>query len=318
MGDSLVLGTVVAPSGIVLVYDFGNLGWWREYAETPGGDACVDLVFGGPDAARAAAQWGAPTMRIHDIPSASAETARAHALARLAKEGFDVTLESAPPLSPLERVQTALASASVACVPLGGLNGVAVKGVPSTTLAVRGEREASGRWARVVLDVSAGETARTDECGSVFVDWARLGLADPTALDGWRHDEATDGRADFVFWGRDAAEAAKVFTAPEIESGTFGWVDRTIDEIVALGRPVNEWKTANEKKMATDFRPHSDHYRLMSQVRGSATESGVLDLGPARMCGFMTSWGDGVFPVLVDRDAQGEIVRVRIELAPRE
>lgn len=318
MGESLTLGTVIAPSGTVLVYDFGNLGWWRAFDQTPSGDPCVDLVFGGPDAERAATHWGAPSSRIHDVPEASAATASANAVARLAKEGFTVTLATAPPLSPIARIRAALARAPHACLSFGGLTGIAVSGVPTTPLTVRGEKDESGRWAQVVLDVREGALARTDDAGRVFVDWARLAFVDPAALDGWRHDEATDGRADFVFWGRDAAEAAKVFEAPALDASTFGWVDRTVAEIVALGRPVNEWKTTNEKKMATDFRPHSDHYRLMARVRTTPTESGTLALGEASMCGFMTSWGDGAFPVLVDRDADGSVLRVRVELAPTE
>ncbi len=318
MTESLALGTVIAPSGTVLLYDFGNLGWWRAFDETPSGDPCVDLVFGGADAERAAAHWGAPSSRIHDVPEASAAMASGNAVARLAKEGFTVTLTSAAPLAPLERIRVALARAPHACLSFGGLTGVAVSGVPAGPLTVRGEKDESGRWAQVVLDVREGELARTDDAGRVLVDWARLAFVDPTALDAWRHDETTDGRADFVFWGKDAAEAAKVFSAPELEAGTFGWVDRTVEEIVTLGRPVNEWKATNEKKMATDFRPHSDHYRLMARVRATTTESGTLALGEASMCGFMTSWGDGAFPVLVDRDAEGRVLRVRVALAPTD
>ena len=36
----------------------------------------------------------------------------------------------------------------------------------------------------------------------------------------------------------------------------------------------------------------------------------------AQMCGFMTTWGDGMFPVVRELGAGGQLVRIRIELAP--
>jgi hypothetical protein len=67
-------------------------------------------------------------------------------------------------------------------------------------------------------------------------------------------------------------------------------------------------------KFALDFRPHSHHYRVMEQVRGSTTESGTIQLGGAVLCGFMTSWGDGIFPIGRDLDADGHLVGLRIEI----
>ncbi|MBC8068576.1 MAG: hypothetical protein IAG13_09615 [Deltaproteobacteria bacterium] len=46
----------------------------------------------------------------------------------------------------------------------------------------------------------------------------------------------------------------------------------------------------------------------------SATGSGELELADGRVCVFATSWGDGVFPVFVDRDRSGQPVRVRVRL----
>jgi hypothetical protein len=65
---------------------------------------------------------------------------------------------------------------------------------------------------------------------------------------------------------------------------------------------------------ATDFRPHSHHYYAMRQVRSTPTESGMIDVGGARMCVFMTSWGDGIYPVVCDLDENGLLLRVRLEL----
>ena len=55
---------------------------------------------------------------------------------------------------------------------------------------------------------------------------------------------------------------------------------------------------------------------MMAQVRRSPNigGSGTLAVGGALLCGFETTWGDGAFPVLTDRDAAGGLVRVRIDL----
>ena len=41
----------------------------------------------------------------------------------------------------------------------------------------------------------------------------------------------------------------------------------------------------------------------------------VVELGGATLCGFFTGVGDGVFPVEVHRDDDGEVTRVRVVLA---
>lgn len=46
----------------------------------------------------------------------------------------------------------------------------------------------------------------------------------------------------------------------------------------------------------------------------SATGSGELELAGGRVCVLATSWGEGVFPVYVDRDRSGQAVRVRVRL----
>jgi hypothetical protein len=50
----------------------------------------------------------------------------------------------------------------------------------------------------------------------------------------------------------------------------------------------------------------------MRQVRASETGSGTIEVGGARILFTLTSWGDGFFPVYADRDAEGELVAVRV------
>ena len=43
-------------------------------------------------------------------------------------------------------------------------------------------------------------------------------------------------------------------------------------------------------------------------------EVGVLALAGARLLGLSTSWGDGLFPIWVDRDKAGGVIAIRLEL----
>lgn len=47
-------------------------------------------------------------------------------------------------------------------------------------------------------------------------------------------------------------------------------------------------------------------------MRASDTHSGVLELAGAQVCAFFT-FGTGSVPVLCDRHADGEILRLRID-----
>ncbi len=72
------------------------------------------------------------------------------------------------------------------------------------------------------------------------------------------------------------------------------------------------------KRFAYDFRPHTCHWALMEQLRNSETESGTIDLAGASVCGFMTTWGDGIFEVFRDFDSAGNPVAVRVDLGSDE
>ena len=201
---------------------------------------------------------------------------------------------------------------------------VVIEDVPKhVPLAVFGLRMPEGEfgsmWRAVYVDcVDQPRAARSDSPGQVVVDMARLIIADVDALDLWVHDESIDGRADFVFWGRDAESAAKQATAPALGDGTFGWIDLPIDRAMTLGGKVEEHRAARGLRFATDFRPHSHHYQVMRQVRASKTESGVISLGGATLCGFTTTWGDGVFPVMRDFDEAGNLTRFGVALGTKD
>ena len=56
----------------------------------------------------------------------------------------------------------------------------------------------------------------------------------------------------------------------------------------------------------------------MRQVRASTSESGAVELATAKLCGFMTSWGDAIFDILADRDAVGRLARRTIDCGSEE
>jgi hypothetical protein len=171
-----------------------------------------------------------------------------------------------------------------------------------------------GRMRRVVVACRDGAVARSERIGHVMVDFARLIVIDVDALGAWQHNEPLDGKADYVFWGRDAQSLARACGAPSLDEHMFGWVNVPIAEAREVRGKVRAMLDRNDWKVARDLRPHSHHHVLLEQVRATASASGEVVLGDARACGFATSWGDGIFEVHRDLDADGELVRLRIEL----
>ena len=207
---------------------------------------------------------------------------------------------------------------------IAGIQGVAIPGMPrDRALEVRGVRldggEFKGLWQAVYVDLQPGvEAARTVELGRVAVDTARLLFADADALGAWVHDEAIDGLADFVFWGQDAAKTAAATGAKDLGEATFGWADVPVEEAIEHGMDVEDHRDDEGLVFATDFRPHSHHHRMLSQMRDSADEAGTLALGPASLVAFFTMWGDGEFPVLLDLDADDRPVRCAVYFATKQ
>jgi hypothetical protein len=330
MPEKMKLGEVTVPSGTLLIVDAGYLGLWchdrpPHIPRGALGDAelehkandSVDLRIEGPDAIAAGTsfhrQWHPGY--LYDIPRdalPSLEGAfRRHVLSHHWKAHLVILPER---VSHLHRVELALQQGQGAgYVQISGLGCVAVGEVlQDRAFEIVGERKEPGRWRCVSVEVRPGlEVAKSEVLGQVMVDRARLLIGDVDALGSWVHEASLDGKADLVFWGADAEEAAKKFDAPLLPEGVHGWIDLPVDEAEARGEKVQ----ALGLKLAIDFRPHSHHFQLMAQVRASESESGTLTVGGARMCGFMTTWGDGMFPVIRELGPGGELVRFRIELS---
>ncbi len=194
-----------------------------------------------------------------------------------------------------------------------------IEGLPrERVLAVHAVRVGEGRWAdlwdHVAIAVSDAPIASSTVIGDAMVDFARVLLIDEYIADEWLHSRSIDGRADFVFWGRDAADMAGELGAPDLGEGQYGWRDLDVDTVIRHGTAAEALKEARDFKLATDFRPHSHHWQALEAARAAPTQSSTIDVADARVCLFFTRWGDGLFPVFLDLAADGSIVQVRIQL----
>lgn len=317
-----LLGEVTVPSGVLVVVDAGLLWIWdgsrpEDLPET------VDFRVEGPDAEEAGRRFDRSwhPHYWYDVPRDAADDARQRFADFVASEGLAAELvEVRGGVPHRRRIDLALEyGGRFASVEFFGVRAPVVAAVPTDrSLPVYGfrmqEEELSDRWRWITLEIGDGETARDEEAGVVAVDEARLMFADADALQHWRHDEPLDGRADYVFWGRDAADAAALHRAPELAPGEYGWVDLPVEETVDRGAAVEASREREGWTFAVDFRPHSHHHRVLREMRSAATGSGVIEVAGAKMCAFFTSWGDGSFPIRADLDDAGRLLRLRLDL----
>lgn len=211
------------------------------------------------------------------------------------------------------------ALALVASGQLAEVPDVRIAGLPrDRPLRVVGQRLAhgdfAGAWDSFRVLVTDAAPASSERVGEVIVDFARVLFADASIAQHWKHDEPIDGRADFVFWGRDAEALAKAVGAPVVDAGSYGWVDRPVDEVIALGTRAEALQTSSGFRLATDYRPHSHHYQALALARASPVEAASLDVDGLRVCLAFTGCGDGVFPVFAERDGAGQLCGVRVQL----
>ncbi len=326
------LGQVSCPSGILLILD-GGLAWmwshdrqpllpdWSEISSTA--NSSVDVALRGPDALVAGLTFDRSNhpLFLYDQPRDGLGQIEDAFSSLLRERGLAARLEPLPERVPhRKRVELSLEHGrGRGVVDFHGMWAAAIGDLPRDrafpVLAQRMSGPDEDRWRRIWIDVRQGEIASSCTIGHVLVDEARLMAVDTDALGAWDDHEPLDGRADFVFWGRDAAAVANELDAPEVpgEPDQFGWLNLPLDDALERGQGVEAARGA-DRKFATDFRPHTHHWQVMRDVRSSPTESGVLELAGAQLCMFMTSWGDGGFPVEADLDASGQVVRIRIEV----
>jgi hypothetical protein len=337
---AVLIGHVTAPSGTLLLLDAGMVGIWssdREPTVDPeklGAELAsalnerVDLRAHGRDAIEAVRRFDSASGRppyLFDMPR-GAVLRVIHSFAEMAQaHGLDAALEITPQRVPHRTRVTELLAATPGLVeiPFHEMWAVGLDGMPmDRRIPLYGTRmpagsDHAGCWASVWLQLSDAPVVRSDASATVLVERARLLFSDADALGAWKHDEPIDGRIDVVFWGRDAAAAARESAANKLSlpgQDAFGWVDCHPDDAIEVYNRVEALKGSG-LKFALDFRPHSHAFTLLEQIRATETESGEVEVGGALLCGFATTWGDGVFEVHRDVSADGSVARVRIEMA---
>jgi PDZ domain len=328
------LGQVTCPSGTLLVLDMGLLGEWshdKAHEANPDlgmtGQRFVDLEVIGPDALRAASLVsGEAAIPLYDVPEAAYEALAERFSERAKAAGLLARLQKSSARVPHgQRVGRALAMGLRSGeVPFHVGNAIFLRDVPADRkLEVRGVRcggDDDGRWSSVSLVFSEAPVARREKLGSVVVEQARLMFADLGALGAWVHEETLDGKEDIVFWGKDAEEFGAEPGITPLGDGQYGWLDvrrETLDDPTkkAIARVA---QAAQNRRLCVDVRPHSHHYAVLKHIWSTPTESGSAEVGGATVCGFMTTWGDGVFDVFEELDADGRLAKVTIELGAEE
>lgn len=202
--------------------------------------------------------------------------------------------------------------------------GLLVIAVPKTTLAVLGETNgrsgAAASWQRIKIVVDPASSneptiavAASRLLGHVPIDLAQLAAMDAVALTSWQHEASADGKADIIFWGKDAAGLAALLAAPSHRDG-YGWCDVPLAQAEQLADKIAIKKHDHHWQVSAQIRPHSDYFGLAEVARASETRTGSAALGTG------TAWlglsmPTGAFPVFVDEDASGRLLQVRIEFS---
>ena len=337
MTERIRLGTVIAPSGVLVVIDPGyaalwahtekdfdrDEGWSFEEKTMETARTGVDIRITGQDAAEAGRrfnrQWHC--LWLYDIPEAGMDTLERSFRDVIDAHNLDAVLEiNSRRIPHRERVDYAVAQGGGAGeIQVHGVMNAVCGGIPSDSeLAVYAEfmpeDENETRWRRVYVEIALGrEIASSERIGGTGVDWARLMFVDADALGAWGQGELLDGLADLIFWGADAKAAARAVGASSLDDVRFGWRDIPVDEVDARETMVSAAAEKHGFKFAMACWPHSNHWRLMREVWDSPHEAASIDLGLSRLCGFMTSWGDAIFDVLAERDAEGGLVRLTVD-----
>jgi len=176
-----------------------------------------------------------------------------------------------------------------------------------------GKGRFSDCWDHVAVELAAGDVQYSKKLGEAGVDFARLVCMDHGALDHWQHEDSLDGKADFVFWGRDEAPLARATGAKKASEG-WGWVDLPVEEAEKKADLAARLKSDNGWLFAADYRPHTHHYYALAKARSSPRGAGTLEVAGTQLLLFFTSWGDGVFPIYLDLDVSDQPVQLRVQL----
>jgi hypothetical protein len=235
--------------------------------------ASTDFEIVGADAEAAARSFDRqPGRTLYDIPHHAAAEFTAMFDAHCREQGLDATLRPFDARFPTETARGArwaVTSLSAAC------RWCASEGLPTDRpLPVTTTPAAGYEWREIRVGIADAPVAGTHRIGDIGVDRARFAIGDADALNSWIHEHAIDGRADVVFWGRDADEVAARIGAPRL-SDEHGWVDLPVAEAVARAHELDALRSSPDgPRFAFDFSPHSHHWQVMAGVRAADHEAG--------------------------------------------
>jgi len=322
--ERIKLGDVELPSGELMILDPGLGRFWRHDGEPrsprAADPATVDVRFVGRDAVQAGRTFDRSFHPEFYYDVASVEKVSELFAAHCRERGLQAQLQVLDRKVPhVERARRALEyGGGLGVVEFNGIWGVVVGGLPHGPIPVVGsllDGELAQRFRSVdlVIDERAA-VARSETVTGVMVDHGQLLCAGLGPLGAFKMWESLDGLADFVFWGRDAAPLAAASQAPELDDGLFGWTDLPMARVGEHAGPIQQRIHEEKLGVNVDYRPHCNLERLNAQIRSSDERNGRLVLDSARTCGFDNRWGDGIFPVIRDLDAQGRTIRVRMDV----
>jgi hypothetical protein len=322
MTKDVTLGEITCPSGELVLMDGGYLRLWsgdRAPAQQRPDDIppAVDFEIVGTDADVAARSFDRQAGRtLYDVPERDAaefttsfdEHCREHHYAAALRR-FDGQVPHR------ERVRRAIAGGDPSFL-VSGVPVIAVGGVPSgRPLRVTASPDEEWGWQHIRIEAGAGPVTQRHELDRVGVDNARFVFADAGALNAWVHEDAIDGMADVVFWGRDENAVATEFGASRVGADGSGWLDVPLHEAYEKAVGLDTLRNSSAgRRFNFDFRPHSHHWQVMAGVRAAEHEAATIHVGGADIMFAMTSVGDGFFPAHVETDRHGELVAIQITI----
>jgi len=337
--DKFHLGEITCPSGVLVIIDMGYMRFWSGRHEPlprldeiddpevrAGAASRADYFIAGKDATQVARLADFSSFHfLYDRSLEGIETV-ADKIASLAQEhGLDAHVEREPrQISHRERAQR-VADLGGGDFPMEGPWVGAVGTLSNRPLTVRGRRQDYGgnvgvRWAEVSIEVSRKPVETSIRVGDVAVDHGLILLGDADALGSWRHYGSLDGLCDVAFFGREEDAAREALAAQRLADswswGASGWRNITPEEGKRRLQQVRSWLGPGSPigRLVLEYRPHSHFYLVMEQIRSGRPEVGALALDGAVLLGLNTSWGDGLYPIWVDRDKAGAVVAIRLEL----
>ena len=143
------------------------------------------------------------------------------------------------------------------------------------------------------VEQSANQWEKIAEVG---VDSGQLFLVDPAYLNMWTDEKYVDLRQYRHTVTGEILEFRKDF--PHYEA-----------VIERHGLSMNQLNESGEWEKVEQPQPPGMNYNAVCRATNSKAGCGQVDLGAA----FETGWGDGSYPVLVRRNAEGRIMQVMID-----